>query len=409
MWTFNRTAVHLAALLFASNPWTARAEPPVAAAPATSLTSAVDAAWRRAVSAAEADAGALRADASRAVANGWFAAAPSLEVSRQDGRWAPGSATERETEIAAALPLWLPGQRAARWAVAHAEADLVAAQRLHARWQLAGQVREAGWAVVSAHAESKQLQASKEGLQRVADDVARRVQAGDLARVDSLAARAEGLAAEATAADARLRLADAERSWSVLTGTAPPTSGDLMEPPAPAPLHPELPLAERTVEQARRELDAVQSVRRDPPELLVRYRQEADSGTATRNSVGIGLRIPLGGEARNRPLDAQASGALAIAERRLDLVRTRLATDLAQAQAALQVAQSRLQSDTARNALANERMALVRKAFDAGDTGLPELLRVMADTTAAQTNLDRSHAALGLARARLAQAQGITP
>ena len=121
------------------------------------------------------------------------------------------------------------------------------------------------------------------------------------------------------------------------------------------------------------------------------------------------MRIPFGSDARNRPLEAQASGAVLVAERRLARMRDRLAVELALATDAREAAQQRLRDDEQRAALARERAQLSQRAFDAGEFGLPELLRTLSAAAAAQADLERSQAALGLARARLLQAQGLMP
>jgi cobalt-zinc-cadmium efflux system outer membrane protein len=385
---------------------------PAAAPPSTSpglsitLAQAVDAAWRRAVSAADADGGRQRAEARRSVAGSLLAGAPALELSHRAGQ-----GDSRESEVATALPLALPGLRHARQASGDADVALAEAQRRHTRWQIAGQVREATWAIEAARADEAQAQAHAATLEQVAGDVERRVRAGDLARADHLAARSEALAAQAVHREAALKLADAQRHWVTLTGLPVPSSAlategsDTSTPES----HPALESATRSLEQARRNADLVAATRRDPPELRVGLRQEADGPGTSRTSAGIGVRIPFGADVHNRPREADAWTAVNLAQRQSDSARQRVEADLAQAQAAIETAQARLQAEEARNSLTSERSELVRKAFDAGDMSLPELLRVLTAASTAQADLARARAALGLAQARLAHAQGITP
>ena len=378
------------------------------------LRAAVDSAWQHALESAEADSDALRAAASRAAARALLPASPALELSQRDERWAgeraPGAG--RETELAAAWPLWLPGQKALRAAAADAQSSSAETAVAFGRWQVAGLVREAAWRVASGRDALRQAELQQQTLERLSSDVERRVRAGDLARADALAAQAEALGAATATADARLRLAEAERQWTLLTALQPPAGGRPAESPAasPPPLeaHPAWRHAESQREQARREQAAVLQDRRDPPELLLRYRQEAGAGD-TRNSIGLGVRIPFGSDARNRPLEAQAAGAVRVAERRLARLRDRLAVELALATDAHEAARQRLRDDEQRAALARERAQLSQRAFDAGEFGLPELLRTLSAAAAAQADLERSQAALGLARARLLQAQGLMP
>jgi outer membrane protein TolC len=378
------------------------------------LRAAVDSAWHRALESAEADSDVLRAAANRTAAQALVPASPALELSQRDERWAAerASSAGRETELAAAWPLWLPGQRALRAAAADAQSNAADAAIALGRWQVAGLVREAAWRIASGRDALRQAELQQQTLERLSSDVERRVRAGDLARADALAAQAEALGAATATADARLRLAEAERQWTLLTALPPPAGGRPAESPAasPPPLeaHPAWRHAESRREQARREQAAVLQDRRDPPELLLRYRQEAGAGD-TRNSIGLGMRIPFGSDARNRPLEAQATGAVLVAERRLARLRDRLAVELALAADAREAAQQRLRDDEQRAALARERAQLSQRAFDAGEFGLPELLRTLSAAAAAQADLERSQAALGLARARLLQAQGLMP
>lgn len=381
----------------------------IPAVAAAKLSDAVEAAWQRALSSAGAHGQLLRAEAARGAAQALLPAAPAVELLRRQGR--PGSDGTRETEVATALPLWLPGQRSARLALADTDVALAQAQQRLARWQIAAQVREAGWTVAAAQAETRQVRLQYDAARQLADDVARRVHSGDLARSDALAADAEVMAAQAALNDAQLRLAEAQRRWSTLTGLAPPLRDTLAETPTAAGgAHPELQLAEAAIEQARRLGEHTRATRREPPELVLSLRREQDPGaTERRDSIGVGVRVLLGSAARNLPLEAQASSALLVAERALEAARLRTETELALAQDGLQAAQQRLQALAARDALTRERALLFRRAFDAGEMSLPELLRANAAAAGAATELERARVALDAARARLAQAQGITP
>lgn len=272
-------------------------------------------------------------------------------------------------------------------------------------------MREAGWAVAAARSDAHQAQLQFDAARQLADDVARRVHSGDLARSDALAADAEVMATQAALSEAQLKLSESQRRWTTLTGLAPPARDSLVEVPAAVEEpHPEVRLAEATIEQARRLSEHTRATRREPPELLLSLRREQDPGTVERrDTIGVGVRIPLGSAARNLPLEAQAVSALLVAERALEAARVRTETELALAQEGLQAAQQRLQAQTTREALTRERAQLFRRAFDAGEMSLPELLRANAAASTAATELDRARVALDAARARLTQAQGITP
>lgn len=116
-----------------------------------SLGGAVEAAWQRAVLAKETEGQRSRAEAVRPAADSWWAAPPALELSHRDDRGL-SNAGKRESAVAVAWPLWLPGQRAARGAtVDTATAQALAAVRA-GRLRIAGEVREAAWSIIAQRA-----------------------------------------------------------------------------------------------------------------------------------------------------------------------------------------------------------------------------------------------------------------
>lgn len=384
-----------------------------ASASAVSLRSAFEAAWQRAVAAREADSQRRVADAQRVAATRPWAAPPALELGHRDDRL-PGRGGRRETEVGIAVPLWLPGQKAALAGAAQAavvQAD--AAERL-ARLRLAGELREAAWQVAGLQAELTQADEQATSLRLLAEDVERRVRAGDLARADALAARAEQLAAAAALADARQRLLAARARWTLLTGlTVLPDLAAAATADAAAPAsdrHPEAEFARLSTELARQRLDLVRQSRRDAPELTLGVRQDTPGrAEPSRGSVVVALRLPLGTQDRNQPLETAASSELDIAQTHEQRLRERLDSDIALARDAQRSAQAQLDAETARAALLRERARLIDKSFRAGETSLPDLLRALAAAAQADSAVARQTAALGLARARLQQALGTLP
>ena len=377
------------------------------------LRVALDAAWQRAVAATEADGQRRRVDAERLAVNRLWAGPPALELSHRDDRL-QRSAGRRETEVGVAVPLWLPGQRTARADTANAATSQAHAAERVARLRLAGELREAAWQMVAQQAEVAQADAQATALRQLADDVERRVRAGDLARADSLAAQAEHLAASVALADVGQRLQAARSRWTLLTGlTAPPdlSGAAPREPAAPGiTQHPEWQLASQTTELARRRLDLMRHSRRDAPELTVVVRQDTPGrGEASQGSLVVGLRLPFGTEDRNRPLEAAALSELDIAQSHEQQLRTRLESDVALAREAQRSTRAQLDAETARARLLRERATLIDKSFRAGETQLPDLLRARAAAAQADSAVARQTAALGLAHARLQQALGTLP
>lgn len=385
---------------------------PSAAPAAISLREALDAAWQRAVSAREANGQRRRADTERLAAGRLWSAAPTLELSHRADR-PLGGAGGRETEIGIAVPLWLPGQKSAHSGTADAAAAQAQSAVQAARLRLAGELREAAWHMAALQAEVQQADAEAAALRQLADDVERRVRAGDLARADSLAAQAEQLAAAAALADARQRLQAAWARWTLLTGlTARPdlSTAAASDDAADVARHPEWQLATQSTELARKRLDLVRHSRRDAPELTVGVRQDAPGrGEASQGSLVVGLRLPFGTDDRNQPLEAAALSELDIAQTQEQRLRERLDSDIAAARDAQRSAALQLDAETARARLLRERATLIDKSFRAGETPLPDLLRALAAAAQADSAVARQTAALGLARARLQQALGLLP
>ena len=377
------------------------------------LRDALDAAWQRAVSAREADGQRRRADAEGVAAGRLWAAAPTLELSHRNDRL-QSHAGRRETEIGMALPLWLPGQRTALVATAQASQAQARAAEQVARLRLAGELRAAAWQVAALQAEAGQVEAQAVALRQLAGDVERRVRAGDLARVDSLAAQAEQLAATAALAEVRQRLQAARTHWTLLTGLTALPDLPVSTAPDPAPAevaaHPEWQLASQSAELARRRLDLVRHSRSDAPGLTVGVRQDTPGrGEASQGSFVVGLRLPFGTDDRNRPLEAAALSELDVAQTLGQRLRERLDSDIATARDGLRSAESQLNAETARVRLLRERATLIDKSFRAGETPLPDLLRALAAAAQADSAVTRQTAALGLARAQLQQALGLLP
>ena len=370
---------------------------------------AVEAAWQRSVQWRSASGQLDLAKANQAAASSVWAAPPTLEVSRRTD-YGNESVGMREYEVGIFWPLLLPGQRSARGTAAQSELDVAENSRLLAKLRIAGEVREAAWELIARQSEKKVADAQASSLRALADDVERRVKAGDLARADALAARAELLAATTVSTDARQRLQNALSHWRLLTGVEPlAEANESGQDIAPAQ-HPELSLAIATSEGARNRMTLVRASRMDPPELSVRFRQEIPgTGLPAQNSVAFGIRIPLGTSDRNLPREAVARGDLDVARATEERLRERLEAEANVARAAVFSAEQQQLAEESRAELLRERARLFDKSFRAGDTSLPDLLRAATAAAQAEAGLARQQAAVGLARARLQQTLGRLP
>ncbi len=379
------------------------------------LAGAIDAAWQRAVLSRQMDGQRRIAESGRASADRLWASPPSVDFSRRDDRWQT-NAGARETGIGVSWPMWLPGQRGAHKAVAQAAVDRSELAMRVARLRIAGEVREAAWAVMTIQAELTQVDSSADTLRRLADDVERRVQAGDLARADSLAARAEVLAASVLQSDVRQRLQAVRSRWVALTGSgAVPALDALTErtdslASNPSAMHPELQLAVQAAEEARRRLELTRVSNRDAPELMIGVRQDVAAGSdRTQNSLVVGIRLPFGTTDRNQPLQAAAISELDVAQTSELRLRDRIDADVATARSALAAAEQQLAFEQGRARLLRERADLLDRSFKAGETALSDLLRALAAAAQSEGAAVRQAAATDLERARLNQSIGLIP
>ncbi len=394
---------------------------PVPDPAAWSLRALFDHAWQRQP---EAQAQPLRqqaAEATRLAAQRWTAEPPALQLQTRTDR--PGSQQgQREVEVGLAAPLWLPGERARSAALGDAQWQQVQSQQRAAQWQLAAQVRQAWWDWQRARSDLALAQDRLHSARQLAADVQRRWQAGDLARTDGLQAQAVAAQAEAAQAEAQgaLQAARAALSaWGALPGTAPgaPAPQDWRaEPLADAAVqavpdnHPALAQAQAQAQVARHtaELAAVQ--RRANPELSVAATRGRDqAGERYRQSVTLGLRIPLGDNALAQAKEAAAQADALEQETRLQRERERLAQDLHAAQARVAAAQAQSDAAARHAALVQETLGHVDKAFRLGEADWPTRLRAEQDAAQAQRQLARARIDAAAAVSALRQALGLLP
>lgn len=399
---FHRIGI-LTALALVSSMALAQSSPP-------DLKAAVEAAWQRSPQARTLEARRDEMRAGHDAAQSWIAGSPSLELAQRSDRWTDRNGV-RETEISLSAPLWLPGQRSKRQDLARSSIDDLEAQISQARLAIAGEVRERLWAVAAAREAQAEAQDHQLHLEAIADEVLRRVNAGDLARTDGMLAQQEVLAAQGAVAAAQARLREALARYTIVTGQSdiPPAQAEPISPGMLEP-HPRI-LATRTLlQRAQASLDAVNAIRSDPPTVGLLMRREQDrGGVGPSHSVGVAVNIPFGSSARNRPLETAAQTQIATAAAEAAQAEITLRTDIDVARQQLAASQQALDAASARVALTREHTQLIEKAFRLGERGLADLLRSQALSHEAEVAERQQRVAVGLAHARINQALGITP
>lgn len=375
------------------------------------LAHAVEVAWQRQPQARAADLRRSELDARERAANGLTRDAPALTVENWSDRW-----TERAgfAKYAGefALPLWLPGERRrTREAIAADRAYFEAVVEA-TRLRVAGEVREAYWTGRLADADVAVARLRRDEARTLADDLARRLRAGVVARLDAQSAQGLLQSAEAALAAAESAAFKARRSFQQLTGLAElPAAG--AEPPAAdgrAGVHPALRAAELAAEAARANLDLVAATRRDSPELGVgMFRERSRATTPLENTVTLRLRIPFDTDQRNAPRLAAAGAQLAEAQAAADLERERLAAEVASARREMDTALRVQAMAGTRRTLAEDNRRLVGRAYALGEVDLPTMLRAQNEFLDAELAVRRAQAEQQRAAARLNQSLGLMP
>ena len=380
------------------------------AAPPVTLKHAVDSAWQRVPDARTIEARQLEAAASRAGAASWLATPPTLGLSQRRDESGSGRA-QRESEMSVSSSFWLPGQKSARETLAARTTIEASAHLLATRLAVAGLVRNRMWEAASAQVTLDEKQDHLHHLEGLADEVGRRVKAGDLARSDGLLADQEVLAARIEVGKARTAAAEALARFQVLTGL--PELPALEPEPlreAEAPANTRLAAAQASEQRARADLRLLEANRSAPPTIALSVRREDERGLREpTRSLGVALQIPFGSAARNRSVEAEAQTAIATAAAEAAEAQAASAADLAVARARLANAGTALNDAIARAKALHEHTALFENAFRQGERGLADLLRSRALTHEADVAVAQQQVAVGHAHAQLNQALGILP
>lgn len=397
----------------------ARAQTGRDAAPTVnSLQQAFDAAWQRQPEAKSAELRREAAEARRQTAESWTAEPPSLELASKTDRLNRNDGS-REYVAGVAIPLWLPGERARSGALADAESRAVASRVLSAQLRTATAVRDAWWGWHRARGDQFLARERLANARRIAEDVRRRVKAGDLARADQHQAEGALAGAEAAQAEADSGLLAAARQVRALAGLPPAsTAADTPEtmPKLPSDLgtteatHPALSELLDRAEIARRSAELASVQTRSNPELLLATTRERGSfDDSYAQTVTVGVRIPFGSESRNRAKVGLARAEALEAEEQLRLERERLLADLEAADARVQAARKQLAAAEKRAQLAGESRGFFEKSFRMGETDLPTRLRIELEAVEAEKQANRTRIDLAAAISALRQALGLLP
>jgi outer membrane protein, heavy metal efflux system len=380
-------------------------------ASAQSLPDALNAAWARGIPGQTSSARSAELAARGEAADRWLAEPPAVSLSQRTDKLNRNQGS-REYEVELSLPLRPPGARSRDQSVAGAERSAFDRALVNAKLNVAGEVREAYWQVRLTAIDRAAAQERLASATAFAVDVGRRVQAGELARIDKNRAESERDAAEYALAEAELKASLAAQAFTQLTGLA--VGNTIAERGRAATFrvedHPAYVAQRAVIDVAKSKADYAANVRRDPVELTVAsVRERGDFAEPYNSSARVGIRIPLPSASRSAPLIAEANAARVEAEAALQLVKSRLAAEYEAARHAHERWTAMVAIAERRAALALDTATLTDKSFRLGETDLPARLRAEADRLDAARGAERAKAELSRATSQLNQSLGLLP
>ena len=320
-----------------------------------------------------------------------------------------------EAELSA--PLWNRSLRSATQNQIERDELRFALAGLAAKLKLSGELRELAAKYALALADQTLTKRKVAEASALADDVARRVRAGDVARVDNLMAQSAVAQANAQLESAQIELASIQSQWRALTAlsTAPSPLPIMQQPSQSTPSadvqnHPQLLEAQAAVNAHQAKLNTTLADSRDAMEIGVSAsREKSARGNPAETSMKFSLRIPFGGAIRNDAKAAAARAELDEAQTALEAAQRQITAELTAARAQLAASERQLILAEQRAKIATEAQSLYAKAFRLGESDL--ITRLRADNEKFDAELAQSRAQLQLQRAQsqLQQAQGFLP
>lgn len=230
-------------------------------------------------------------------------------------------------------------------------------------------------------------EANSQLAQRLSQGIERRHALGDVPLTDLLLAQTSALEAQSRSIVSRAAMLDAERSYRSLTGL------DARPSIEPEPIshshtisaeHPALRAAQAKIRRTKAARRMARETAKGNPTLLIGPRRErAAFGRSFDDSIGLALTVPLGGGVHIRAETAAAGRAVAAAQAdHAQLVRV-LDLQMHEAAHALAVLTESLDAATRRSELASRQYTLGQKAYQQGELGLMDLLRLQHTSFAA--------------------------
>uniref|UniRef100_UPI003AF7034B TolC family protein n=6 Tax=Thiolapillus sp. TaxID=2017437 RepID=UPI003AF7034B len=312
------------------------------------------------------------------------------------------------------VPVWLPGQRNARRAIADnlgSQADM-ALQRL--TWEVAGEVLDRAWRLRIAGAEVKQALKQWAAARALEKDIAHRFRAGELTRNDLLLAQQDVVETEAVYQEAVSGQQQARLAWFNYTGVHE-LPDDLEQfnrsgnPPDLAQ-HPQLRSALAQTGTALAKVNDTRLQRRAAPvESLYAKRDRGMRGEEYTDSLGIELSIPFGTGSHAAPAIAEAEAELTGVEAEAALLKRELELKIGNAAQNVAKATQLLVLAEKKNEFSHARLKLARRAFELGEMDLYQLLLAQQQAVRAEKDLQIRKLEKQFAMAQQNHLSGVIP
>ncbi len=341
-----------------------------------------------------------------------WAADPSIKVNHYNDVLT-GSNGLQEWEVGMELPIWLPGQKDAHQKTLTQQRSSVDASEPALKLEIAGIVRELVWNIALTKNRMEVAEQEWDVVKKLEEDVNKRVELGDLAQSDMILAQQESLSKEAAWRIASQEYRHAQHRYEMITGLneLPANYEEMMTDDLSITFdHPALKELNEKVNYSAAQRDQIMLEKRGNPSLFIGTRHEkGTSNVGFDNAIGLSLSIPIGLSSYTTPKVTAAEVALSENRSEMELLHREL--DIAIQDASRELAATVDQYEFARrqNQLSKRNLAMSRKAFSLGETGLIQLIRIQAQAFAAERNMHQKHLEVGLQTARLNQAKGIIP
>ena len=356
--------------------------------------------------------------AGRENANSLTAAPLTLEGSYRSDRNRDNQGL-RETSLGLSAPLWLWNERSTNQNLRQLELAAGEQRAAELKLELAGQVRQVYWNALAAQLDVDLAQARVISADRLMADVKRRVDAGDLAKVDLLQATALRAQAHVELGRAMSTLSTVGSEFAQLTGlpvTVLNAHGRASTETLPNETtlniqgHPLFQAAqnEALLNGSRADLVAIQ--RRENPEVgLALINERAAFGAPNEKSLLLSTRIPLGSRTAHASRLLAARADETEAQETLKRVGTRIKAQATAAQANVEWFEKLQGNAQAQAELARQVYTLHQKSFALGETDFPTLLRFEQQAFEAERLAKKSTIEFSTKVSALLQALGLLP